>query len=116
MGKYPFSDFQDERRESRRPKPKAREVKIKPTSKKRAKQTREYQVIRIQYLIDNPICEARIKCCGNKATEVHHMEGRIGKLLTDIENFIAVCQPCHRYIEENPNVSKEKGFSLNRLT
>jgi predicted metal-binding protein len=33
--------------------------------------------------------------CGNKATEIHHIKGRLGNNLLDIYNLIAVCRKCH---------------------
>lgn len=63
----------------------------------------------------NTICQARLKNCTLKATEVHHMQGRLGDLLTDESNFLAVCRNCHQEIELNPAMAKEKQFSNSRL-
>lgn len=115
MGKYSWSDKEIERREHRRPKPQPKKLKIKPASTKRAKQNKEYQVVRIQYLIDHPLCEAMVKCKGNRATEIHHAQGRIADLLTDTNNFLSVCRSCHEFIENNPNEAKEMGLSVNRI-
>ncbi len=111
MPKYSFSEKQDKRREERRPKP-----YINPFSKKRSKMSKEYQVVRIEYLLDNPMCEARVNCLGNKSTQIHHLEGKIGDLLTDKENFLATCAMCHQWLERNPVMAKDLGFSRNRLS
>lgn len=113
--KYPWMQKENDRREVRRPKPAPKKVTIKPASKKRAKQNKEYQVIRIQFLINHPACEAMVKCKGNRATEVHHVQGRIADLLTDTNNFLSVCHSCHEFIENNPNEAKEMGLSVNRI-
>lgn len=85
---------------------------IKPRSNKRAGEEREYARRRKKYLLMHPDCER----CGKPATEIHHRAGRIGKLLINVMYFMAVCPDCHHWIEEHPIESKEKGYSINRLT
>jgi len=34
-------------------------------------------------------------CQKRQATEIHHIEGRLGELLTKIENLVAICRLCH---------------------
>lgn len=116
MGKYLWSDKANERRESRRPKKQVSFIKIKPASKKRAKQNREYQVVRIQYLIDHSVCEIQEVCKGARAVEVHHSKGREGSLLTDTRYFKSVCRACHNWELKFSKEAKEKGYSLSRLT
>lgn len=115
MQKYPWSEKENQRRADRRPKPKLRQVKIKAASKKRAKQNREYQVVRIQYLIDNPTCQMKVICSGAMATEVHHAKGKIGELLTNTNFFKATCRPCHDWELKNSAEAKEMGLSVNRI-
>ena len=33
--------------------------------------------------------------CGNRAVDIHHIFGRTGDLLCDINNLIALCRECH---------------------
>lgn len=87
--------------------------KIRPRSKKRAAQEREYAQLRKDFLSGNPICQ--VKGCGMPADDVHHRAGRIGAKLTDVSLFLAVCRSHHNYIENHPEESKEKGYSLSRL-
>jgi len=92
---------------------KAKKKPVKPINKisvKREKENNLYLCIRKQFLKDNPLCAVT----GNKATEVHHMAGRIGKLLTDVRYFLPVCRFAHREIELNPIWAKENGYSLKR--
>ena len=81
-------------------------------TKSRARQNREYGKARASFLVGNPKC----RVCGKEATEVHHKRGRIGKLLTAVKHFLAVCRTCHQRIEENPVWAKENNYSESRLT
>lgn len=92
------------------PKQKSKPKKIKPLSDKRAAQNKEYLAL-IKVFLEGKRCPIT----GEKATEVHHMKGRIGDLLTDVKYFLAVSKEGHRRIEENPEWAKEMGYSLNRL-
>jgi hypothetical protein len=85
--------------------------KIKPISDKRSAQNKEYIKLRKEFLKNNPICAVT----GKQATEIHHMKGRIGKLLTDVNYFLPVSREAHIKIELFPNWAKEKGYSISRL-
>ena len=85
-------------------------------STKRAKQEREYLKIRKSFLLSSQGCQASLpKICTRQVTDVHHMKGRIGNLLTDPTYFLAVCRPCHNWIEEHPKEAKELGYSISRI-
>lgn len=89
---------------------------IRPRSKKRATQERDYNNKRDSFLEENNVCEAQIEGrCSYEATQVHHKKGRIGELLTDTRYFMAVCPACHQWIEEHPTEAKQKGWSISRL-
>lgn len=88
---------------------------IRPRSKKRAAQERDYKFHRDKYLEDHPICEAGTDGCTYYAWQIHHKKGRIGNLLTDTTFFMAVCGICHEWIERNPEHAKQKGWSISRL-
>jgi len=83
-----------------------RQQPIRKVSTKRAKQMRAYNLVRIEYLLENSTCER----CHVLACEIHHLEGKNGELLINKDNFMAVCRPCHLYIEANPTESLEKGW------
>lgn len=70
---------------------KAKAVGIRHVSKKRAPQLREYSQRRKIYLAHNPKC----RVCTNRATEIHHSQGRIGSMLNNEEYWIQLCQECH---------------------
>lgn len=96
MGKLDCSKF--------RPDPKPEKVekkkvyKIKPLSDKRAIQNKAYLTLRKVYLDNNPACQINGVGCSKKAVEIHHDKGRIGKLLTDVNHFVAICRNCHNNI------------------
>jgi hypothetical protein len=89
---------------------------IPKISKKHNKKLRDYSIISKKFKEDNPICQANITGCTFDATEVHHMKGRTGALLTDVKYFISLCHNCHTYIELNPLEAKAKGWSFDRLS
>jgi hypothetical protein len=89
---------------------------IAQRSPKRMSQEREYSKLRQSFLLSSPLCQAKLQnICTTHATDVHHMQGRIGNLLTDETKFLAVCRQCHTWIEEHPAQAKELGFSITRI-
>lgn len=96
-------------------KPTVKQKPISHRSPKRAKEEKEYSLLRKEFLTKNHMCQAHLPCCTGMATDVHHKEGRIGKLLLDILKWLSVCRACHDWIENNPKEAKELGFSLNRV-
>ena len=62
-------------------KPKSVLKRIKSVSDKRLAELAEYRVVRDLYLREHPICE--FYTCDCREVELHHMAGRIGKLLID---------------------------------
>lgn len=53
--------------------------------------------------------------CTGRTEGVHHMEGRIGKNLTDTTKKIAACNSCNRRAETHPLEAKKLGLSKSRL-
>lgn len=80
------------------PKVKDKAKPIKKLSVKREKQNKEYLILRKVYLEKFPKCEIQLPCCTFKAVEIHHENGRIGSLLTDVSNFLSTCRACHNFI------------------
>ena len=87
---------------------------IPSISKNLKEDLKEYKIVRDLFLKENVFCEAGLKGCQVKSSEVHHKRGR-GKNLCNVETFLAVCRHCHDLIELNPAFSKANGFSLSRL-
>lgn len=88
---------------------------IKKVSDKLKSNLEKYYEVRDKYLSENPKCEANIECKGkNTATDIHHKKGRIGKMLTDVKFFMAVCRDCHTWIHDNDAKARELGFLLSK--
>ena len=101
---------------TRKPTNKKRKA-IAPRSLKRAKQERTYSSLRKTFLLSSPLCTAKLpNICTHQSTDVHHMKGRIGPLLTDVNYFLSVCRQCHDWIEGHPIEAKELGYSISKIT
>jgi len=96
-------------------KPKSKQKPISPRSSKRAKEEVLYSTMRVIFLKQHSTCQANVLGCANKATEIHHKVGRIGKLLLDTTQWLAICRTCHQWVENNPTDAKELGLSGARL-
>lgn len=42
--------------------------------------------------------------------DIHHMRGRLGKLLTDERYFMAVCRKAHLWIHDNIELARQRGW------
>lgn len=87
---------------------KRKQYKPKPVSAKRLQQNKEYTKTRLQFISENELCER----CRKPADEIHHKAGRNGERLNNVNDFMSVCAPCHRWIHLNPKESREKGWLL----
>lgn len=91
---------------------------IKPIANKSQKQSKLdklYSQLRKIFLTDNPNCQAALPCCQGGATDVHHKKGR-GKWYLVVKTWMAVCRPCHDWIETHPIEATEMGFRESKLT
>ena len=95
------------------PLPKKKPKAMRKVAKKRVIQNKSYAEIRQNYLMMFPICQ--VKGCFQFATTIHHLAGRSGTLLTDVNNFLGCCMPCHQKIESEPIWAKEQGYSKSRI-
>lgn len=84
-------------------------VPVKKITEKRAKQNREYLEMREQFLEQYPICQC--VDCFNPSTQIHHRAGKANSLLTDPENFFAICDDCHKRITEHSAQAIKDGYS-----
>lgn len=86
---------------------------IKKISKKLSKELNTYSVLRKEFLSkpENMFCAVYPHLL---AVEVHHMRSR-GKYLNDTSTWLAVSREGHMFIEMNPELAKERGFSMSRL-
>lgn len=76
-------------------KPLKRNRHMKPVSAKGRTRREAYKAVRIPFMEAHPICQ----CCEYRpATQCHHKKRRLGKLLTDVKYFAALCHECHHHI------------------
>jgi hypothetical protein len=62
-------------------------------------------------------CEASAALdCTGRCEQVHHLAGRTGPDPHRLENLLAVCDPCHRWIGENPAHAMALGLTRTRHT
>jgi len=88
---------------------------LRRASKKRAADLKIYRAVAPSFLEDNPRCQCPGpdgRPCPNEATQIHHMKGRLGPLLTDVQWWMAVCQACHVYIEDHKKEARKRGLIL----
>lgn len=89
--------------------------KIRKVSKSAQSSNYWYKKIRKQFFSreENQLCKARVDgVCNIHATDVHHMAGRIGELLTNPTYFLPVCRQCHRYLHDHAKWAEEHGFII----
>lgn len=87
-----------------------RRAAIRKVSKKRQRELRVYSVLKKEFLSQRRFCEVFESCCTRKAIDVHHINGRNGKRLVDIRDWLPVCRSCHRFLHDHPKYAKEAGF------
>lgn len=90
--------------------------RIPKVSVKQGRENREYGKAASRFKKNNPVCQARLECCKGFTEETHHMAGRIGANMLDESLWLAVCRPCHEWIERFPLKAKAMGLSLRRVT
>lgn len=87
---------------------------LSPRSSKQQKLEALYSILRIKYLQHHPYCQAHLPGCQINASDIHHTAGRVGNLLLDDTQFLAVCRTCHGWIETNHVDAKLLGLSKSR--
>lgn len=105
---------------------------IRRVSSKRAAQLKEYSKLRKEFLAANPFCQvwmdenpeyaavSPLSNMGisywedNRATDVHHMKKRVGKMLLDTRYWMAVSRTAHQRIHQFPKWAREKGYLLDK--
>ena len=84
--------------------------RIKLKSEKQKALDKAYLLMRKEYMDKNPLCNVKVsKDCFFNATDIHHMEGRGERTLTQL-TWISTCRPCHTWIHEHPEEARILGF------
>jgi hypothetical protein len=52
--------------------------------------------------------------CGNRASDIHHVKGRIGLLKLDINNLMALCRECHTKVHCHNGWSKNYMYEIHQ--
>lgn len=101
-----------------KPKKIVKQKKIKKRTTKRQRQENEYSTkSKPEYIKEHPYCEVCLdEGITREVYEIHHKKGKEEGLLNDKRYFLSVCRPHHEWIGDNPNIAKEKGYSINRTT
>lgn len=76
-------------------------------------QTNDYNIVATIYLALHPNCEA---CRYLPSAHVHHKAGKEGIWLVVVEQFMAVCFKCHRWIHDNPAEAMRRRWMIRRAT
>lgn len=84
-------------------------VPLKKVSDKRKEQNTAYSVARLTWIIGK-----KCACCGDTASEVHHMKGRENDLLMEKKYWLPTCSGCHRLITDDSAWAIAHGYSLRR--
>lgn len=59
-------------------------------------------------LTERPICQ---RCRKQVSQDIHELKSRArGGSITDIENLVAICRECHRWITDNPQSAAQTGW------
>lgn len=85
---------------------------IKPLSDKRKKDNLVYMKRRRHYLEKYPFCQLKLVGCTNTATEIHHVNGRIGSNLTNTNGFKSACHSCHRQLHDKISAKEARAKGL----
>lgn len=64
---------------------------------------------------ENVVCAIGMEGCTKIATCVHHVSGRTGTKLKDEKDWMASCESCNRWVEENDGEARKRGFKKTRL-
>ena len=85
---------------------------IRPVSKKRQSEGREYTRLAADFKARNPVCWIQHECSGARTTDCHHRVTRArwkdGYLVE--ANFVAACLEDHAYIHAHSTWATEAGW------
>lgn len=83
---------------------------IRKVSSVRARQLREYRKLKADFLLANPICFACKKVVAEGYRDLHHVFGRVGRLLCWTPGFRTVHSDCHQWIHDHPESARMIGL------
>jgi 5-methylcytosine-specific restriction endonuclease McrA len=82
---------------------------VRAVSAKRARLNRERRKLIQRMQRNGPVLCAR---CNRLADDLHEIRSRArGGSITDPENCLPLCRPCHDYVTTHPLEAQREGFS-----
>ena len=61
-------------------------------------------------LFERPVCQ---RCNADRSHDIHEKKSRArGGSITDVENLVALCRPCHSWVTDHPKEAHEQGWLL----
>lgn len=91
-------------------------VRIRPRSNKLSKEMELYKKEVAEFIKPGDQCELNIKdICRGTASCVHHLKGRIGKLLRDKRFWKKSCFHCNGAVEIKDAEAREAGHKLSHF-
>lgn len=84
----------------------------KPIKPRSAKMTQLYETKRRnlvrKLLADRPVCQ---RCLSDRSQDIHELKSRSrGGSITELDNLVALCRPCHTWVTQNPKEAHEQGW------
>ena len=85
--------------------------------RKRSKKTaRLYRTQRVP-LVKSLLAESNCQRCGGRSEVVHEKLTRArGGSITDPDNCVVLCNPCHAWVHAHPRQAAEDGWLLRRFS
>jgi hypothetical protein len=98
---------------SKKPKPPIKHS-LKQKSKKREAEDIVYSKLRKVFLNKYPSCEARLKDCTLKSTDVHHTfwGSERDSTYLEVNTWKSVCRNCHNIIHDKLSAEESKSLGL----
>lgn len=88
---------------------------IKQVSTRQQKLNAAYKILRDRFMKVHPTCQAGLGGCTVKSTECHHIRGR-GEYFLNDKYYLALCNSCHRWINDHNEAATAMGFCQSRLS
>ena len=111
--------YLEQRRDLKNGKPPEKQKRvsqIKPFSKKRQTLNKEYAAKSQPYWKEKQ-CAINAPGCTGRAQGIHHMKGKTSKeLLLDEKYWLAACNHCNHWIEQNDKSARMMGFKLSKFS
>jgi len=85
---------------------------LRKVSKKRAKELKTYDFLRVAFLTSRKFCEIVGPHCTRKSTEIHHVNGRNSDRLLNTTWWTPACRSCHSFLHDNPKYARDAGFLI----